>query len=103
MADITGAYVAGLVISCTPKSSYIQSKFEPLSFLLLTPVFFASVGIKAKVDGMTGSLVLFSILLLLISVATRSSAAAWAQSSVISLARRACRWAWAWSAAARWR
>lgn len=71
MADITGAYVAGLVISCTPKSSYIQSKFEPLSFLLLTPVFFASVGIKAKVDGMTGSLVLFSILLLLISVATK--------------------------------
>ena len=41
VADITGAYVAGLVISCTPKSSYIQSKFEPLSFLLLTPVFFA--------------------------------------------------------------
>lgn len=67
VADITGAYVAGLVISCTPKSS----KFEPLSFLLLTPVFFASVGIKAKVDGMTGSLVLFSILLLLISVATK--------------------------------
>jgi len=29
------------------------------------------VGIKAKVDGMTGSLVLFSILLLLISVATK--------------------------------
>ena len=25
VADITGAYVAGLVISCTPKSSYIQS------------------------------------------------------------------------------
>ena len=46
VADITGAYVAGLVISCTPKSSYIQSKFEPLSFLLLTPVFFASVGIS---------------------------------------------------------
>ena len=31
VADITGAYVGGLVISCTPKSSYIQSKFEPLS------------------------------------------------------------------------
>ena len=46
VADITGAYVAGLVISCTPKSSYIQSKFEPLSFLLLTPVFFASVGLS---------------------------------------------------------
>ena len=71
VADITGAYVAGLVISCTPKSTYIQSKFEPLSFLLLTPVFFASVGIKANVSGMTSSLVIFSILLLLISIITK--------------------------------
>ena len=71
VADITGAYVAGLVISCTPKSAYIQSKFEPLSYLLLTPVFFASVGIKANVSGMDGSLVLFSVLLLGISVVSK--------------------------------
>ena len=71
VADITGAYVAGLVISCTPKATYVQSKFEPLSFLLLTPVFFASVGIKVKIDGMTSSLVLFSALLLLISVISK--------------------------------
>ena len=71
VADITGAYVAGLVISCTPKSTYIQSKFEPLSFLLLTPVFFASVGIKAEISGMSGSLVLFSVLLLLVSIITK--------------------------------
>ena len=58
VADITGAYVAGLVISCTPKSSYIQSKFEPLSFLLLTPVFFATkivgCGLGAKLCHFTG-------------------------------------------------
>lgn len=71
VADITGAYVAGLVISQTPKAAYIESKFEPLSFLLLTPVFFASVGIKVTIDGMTGSLVLFSILLLIISVISK--------------------------------
>ena len=71
VADITGAYVAGLVISRTPKAAYIQSKFEPLSFLLLTPVFFASVGIKAEIDGMSGSMVLFSVLLLLVSIITK--------------------------------
>ena len=71
VADITGAYVAGLVISLTPKSTYIQSKFEPLDFLLLTPVFFASIGIKADVEGMTSSLVLFSVLLLFISIITK--------------------------------
>ena len=71
VADITGAYVAGLVISCTPRAAYIQSKFEPLSFLLLTPVFFASVGIKANVSGMDARLVIFSILLLLVSIITK--------------------------------
>ena len=71
VADITGAYVAGLVISCTPRATYIQSKFEPLGFLLLTPVFFASVGIKAGVCGMSGSLIVFSILLLVISVISK--------------------------------
>ena len=71
VADITGAYVAGLVISCTPRATYIQSKFEPLSFLLLTPVFFASVGIKANVSGMDARLVIFSVLLLLVSIITK--------------------------------
>ena len=28
VADITGAYAAGLVISCTPKATYIQSKYR---------------------------------------------------------------------------
>ena len=61
----------GLVISCTPRAAYIQSKFEPLSFLLLTPVFFASVGIKANVSGMDARLVIFSVLLLLVSIITK--------------------------------
>ena len=71
VADITGAYVAGLVISCTPKSSYIQSKFEPLSFLLLTPVFFAAIGINVKLDGVSGGMLAFSVLLLVISVISK--------------------------------
>ena len=34
-------------------------------------MFFASVGIKAEISGMSGSLVLFSVLLLLISIITK--------------------------------
>ena len=71
VADITGAYAAGLVISCTPKATYIQSKYEPLSYLLLTPVFFASIGIDVTVGGLTGSMIVFSILLLIISVISK--------------------------------
>lgn len=71
VADITGAYAAGLVISCTPKATYIQSKYEPLSYLLLTPVFFASFGMDVTVSGLTSATVIFSILLLLISIISK--------------------------------
>ena len=71
VADITGAYAAGLVISCTPKATYIQSKYEPLGYLLLTPVFFASIGINVQVSGMSRGLLLFSCLLVVISVISK--------------------------------
>jgi Kef-type K+ transport system membrane component KefB len=35
VADITGAYIAGLIISNTERSEFIQSRFDTLSFLLL--------------------------------------------------------------------
>ena len=30
VADITGAYAAGLAVACTPKGTYIQTKYNPL-------------------------------------------------------------------------
>ena len=62
VADITGAYAAGLAVACTPKGAYIQSKYNPLGYLLLTPVFFASIGINVKFDGISGGMLVFSIL-----------------------------------------
>ena len=46
VADITGAYIAGLIISNVQRSDYLESKFDTLSYLLLSPVFFASIGLK---------------------------------------------------------
>lgn len=71
VADITGAYAAGLAISCTPKATYIQSKYDPLGYLLLTPVFFAGIGINVQMASMGSELVAFSILLLAVSVVSK--------------------------------
>ena len=59
VSDIIGAFIAGLVISSTKKSSYILSKFEPVSYLLLSPIFYASVGIGAKFPDAGGPIILF--------------------------------------------
>ena len=71
VADITGAYAAGLVISCTSKATYIQSKYDPLGYLLLTPVFFASIGIDAQIHDVGMGIAVFSALLLVISVISK--------------------------------
>ncbi len=71
VADIIGAFVAGLVVACTPKAGYIRSKFEPVSYLLLTPVFFAGIGIKVELPQLNGGLALFSLLLLACAVLSK--------------------------------
>lgn len=71
VADITGAFIAGLIISNTQRTKYIASRFETLSYLLLSPVFFASIGIKVVLPEMTGSIILFSILLMIVAVLTK--------------------------------
>ena len=71
VADIIGAFAAGLVVAATPKAKYIASKFEPLSYLLLTPVFFAGIGIKAVLPELSGQTVVFSLLLLAVAILSK--------------------------------
>ena len=71
VADITGAFIAGLVISNTSKTTYIASRFETSSYMLLSPVFFASIGLKVVLPPMSASIVLFSVLLLVVAVLTK--------------------------------
>ena len=48
VADITGAFIAGLIISNTSKSDFVLKKFDTMSYMLLSPVFFASIGLKVE-------------------------------------------------------
>jgi Kef-type K+ transport system membrane component KefB len=71
VADITGAFLAGLVISNTQRTPYIASRFEILSYMLLSPIFFASIGISVVLPSMSAAIIVFSILLLLVAVLTK--------------------------------
>lgn len=71
VADITGAYVAGLAISGCEKAHYVDSRFNTLSYLLLSPVFFASVGLKVQIGNMNSTLIIFSVLLVLVAILTK--------------------------------
>lgn len=71
VADITGAFIAGLIISNVRRADYLQSKFDTMSYLLLSPVFFASIGLKAELPGMSGAIVAFAAVLTLVAILSK--------------------------------
>ena len=71
VADITGAFLAGLIISNTQKTKYIASRFEVISYMLLSPIFFASIGIQVSLPAMTPTIILFAAALLVIAVVSK--------------------------------
>ena len=71
VADITGAYFAGLIICNTQKSKYIASRFETLSYILLSPIFFASIGLSVQLPSMSATILWFSVLLLIVAIITK--------------------------------
>lgn len=71
VADITGAYIAGLIISNIERSPKLQSKYDTLSYLLLSPVFFASIGLSVELPKMTGMIIAFTLVLVVVAVLTK--------------------------------
>ena len=71
VADITGAFVAGLAISSEKDVKYISNRFETLSYMFLSPVFFASIGLTMNGINMSGKMVLFTVLLLVVAIVTK--------------------------------
>lgn len=71
VADITGAYFAGVILCNFGIKEYIDHRISILSFMFFSPLFFASIGIKTSLSGFTEELFLFSITLMLVAIATK--------------------------------
>ena len=61
IADITGAYVAGIILCSINDSEYIERKIDINSYMLFVPVFFASIGLKTDLNDVTGGILLFAV------------------------------------------
>lgn len=71
IADITGAYVAGIILCSIKSSDYIAEKMDVSSYMLFGPIFFASIGLKTEIKGMTWALVGFSVAFILVGLITK--------------------------------
>lgn len=71
VADITGAFVAGLIIAKTARSNYVTHRIDTLGYLFFTPVFFASIGLLAEISGLTLPIILFSLVLTIVAILSK--------------------------------
>lgn len=71
IADITGAYVAGLVLSNLQDAKYIEQKMDINSYTIFGPLFFASVGLSTDVSAFDSSILVFSLAFLLVGLISK--------------------------------
>ena len=68
IADITGAYVAGVVLCNLSDNEYIERKVDVSSYMFFGPIFFASIGLKTSFDSMNGKLIAFCICFVIVAL-----------------------------------
>lgn len=61
IADITGAYVAGIILSSLDDSAYIDRKMDVNSYMIFGPIFFASIGLQTDLKSLDMTIMLFSL------------------------------------------
>ena len=71
VADITGAFLAGLIISNTSRATYVSSRVGILSYMLLSPLFFANIGLKVVLPQMNFMIVSFTIIICIVAILSK--------------------------------
>lgn len=59
VADITGAYIAGLMLSGISDAEYVDRRVEISNYMIFAPVFFANIGIGINFGGFNKSMIGF--------------------------------------------
>ena len=72
VADITGAYIAGLVLSTNHASAqYVDRKVSINSYTIFAPIFFAGIGIKMSFADFDVSVLWFSLTFVAVAIMTK--------------------------------
>ena len=87
IADITGAYIAGIVLCSMSDAPYVERRVDISNYTLFSPVFFASIGLKTDVSGLTPEILLFSVFFVVVALITKIIGC--------GLAAKICRFSWA--------
>ena len=60
VADITGAFLAGVILCSLKDSDYINRKMDVNSYMIFGPVFFCSIGLQTDLSDLNTNILVFS-------------------------------------------
>lgn len=67
IAEITGAYVAGIVLCNLHDAKYVERRVDISAYMVFAPLFFAGIGLKVSFESMNLKLLMFSIAFVLVA------------------------------------
>ncbi len=68
VADITGAFLAGVILCNIDDAPYIDRKITINSYMLFGPVFFAGIGLKTDLSQLSSEIIIFAICFVLVGI-----------------------------------
>lgn len=72
IADITGAYFAGLTLcNITKTRDHVGEKISIASYLFFSPIFFASIGLNTNITGLDARTLQFAVALFVVATLTK--------------------------------
>jgi len=71
LADITGAYIAGIAFCRTRCVEFLETGTHSLSYMFFTPMFLANIGLHTTFSGMSGSLIAFTVVLVAVAILSK--------------------------------
>ncbi|MBQ3053701.1 MAG: cation:proton antiporter [Clostridia bacterium] len=71
IADITGAFLAGIVLCNLRSAKYIVEKIDTSAYMFFAPIFFVNIGLKTDFSGFSGKILIFAILFVIVALLTK--------------------------------
>lgn len=71
IADITGAYVAGIVLCSLDDADYINRKTHISIYMIFAPTFFVGIGLKTTFDNVNATLLFFCLAFVLVALISK--------------------------------
>ncbi|MCR4589221.1 MAG: cation:proton antiporter [Lachnospiraceae bacterium] len=71
VADITGAFLAGVILSSLDDSDYIERRVDINSYTFFGPVFFASIGLQTNLRTLDATILVFSLAFVVVGMLSK--------------------------------